>query len=69
VAEPCPECGSPYLLEKNLKSGSFLVCPNNKRTDADEAKNPCKGRGKKKTGDESTVKCDYSREIQPVAVA
>ena len=69
VAEPCPECGSPYLLEKNLKSGSFLVCPNNKRTDADEPKTASKGRGKKKTGDESTVKCDYSREIQPEAVA
>src|ERR1039457_3586136 len=69
VAEPCPECSSPYLLEKNLKSGSFLVCPNNKRTDADETKTPGKGRGKKKSGDESTVKCDYSREIQPVAVA
>ena len=69
VAEPCPECGSPYLLEKNLKSGSFLVCPNNKRTESDEPKTAAKSRGKKKTGDESTVKCDYSREIQPLAVA
>ncbi len=69
VAEPCPECGSPYLLEKNLKSGTFLVCPNNKRTESDEPKTAGKGRGKKKSGDESTVKCDYSREIQPVAVA
>jgi DNA topoisomerase-1 len=69
VAEPCPECGSPYLLEKNLKSGSFLVCPNNKRTESDEPKSSGKGRGRKKAGDESTVKCDYSREIQPEAVA
>jgi len=69
VAEPCPECGSPYLLEKNLKSGSFLVCPNNKRTETDEPKTARKGRGKKKSGDESTVKCDYSREIKPLAVA
>ena len=68
VAEPCPECGSPYLLEKNLKSGTFLVCPNNKRTDTAEEEKP-KGRGKKKTADESTVKCDYSREIKPEAVA
>ena len=71
VAEPCPECGSPYLLEKNLKSGSFLVCPNNKRTDTSEDEKP-KGRAKKKTAktaDESTVKCDYSREIKPEAVA
>ena len=65
VAEACPECGSPYLLEKNLKSGTFLICPNNKRTEPDEPKR----RGKKKTGDESTVKCDYSREMKPVAVA
>src|SRR5689334_16397035 len=36
VAEQCPECGSPYLLEKNLKAGTFLVCPNNKRTAAEE---------------------------------
>jgi DNA topoisomerase-1 len=69
VAEPCPECGSPYLLEKNLKSGNFLVCPNNKRTESDEPKSSGKSRGKKKPGDESTVKCDYSREIQPEAVA
>src|SRR5689334_3260873 len=71
VAEPCPECGSSYLLEKNLKSGSFLVCPNNKRTDTSEDEKP-KGRAKKKTAktaDESTVKCDYSREIKPEAVA
>ena len=67
VAEPCPECGSPYLLEKNLKSGSFLVCPNNKRTETADAEP--KRRGKKKTEDESTVKCDYSRELKPEAVA
>src|ERR1700761_2692262 len=58
IAEPCPECGSPYLLEKTLKSGTFIVCPNNKKTEAEEADQP-KRRGKKKTEDESTVKCDY----------
>jgi DNA topoisomerase-1 len=68
VGEPCPECGSPYLIEKTLKSGTFLTCPNNKRTDADSSEEP-KRRGKKKTADESTVKCDYSREIKPEAVA
>ena len=65
VDEPCPECGSPYLLEKTLKAGTFLVCPNNKRTDTEEPKR----RGKKKAGDESSVKCDYSRELRPEAVA
>jgi DNA topoisomerase I len=68
VDEPCPECGSPYLLEKNLKSGTFLVCPNSKRTETAETEEP-KRRGKKKVADESPVKCDYSREIKPEAVA
>ena len=27
VTEKCPECGSPYLTEKYLKSGAFLQCP------------------------------------------
>jgi DNA topoisomerase-1 len=27
VAETCPQCGSPYLTEKYLKSGAFLQCP------------------------------------------
>ena len=30
VAESCPECGSPYLLEKVTKEGTFLICPNSK---------------------------------------
>jgi DNA topoisomerase-1 len=28
VAEKCPDCGSPYLLEKYLKAGPQLACPN-----------------------------------------
>jgi DNA topoisomerase-1 len=68
VDEPCPECNSPYLLEKTLKAGTFLVCPNNKRTESAEADQP-KRRAKKKAGDESSVKCDYSRELRPEAVA
>jgi DNA topoisomerase-1 len=27
VAEKCPDCGSPYLLEKYLKAGPVLQCP------------------------------------------
>ncbi len=67
VAEECPVCKSPYLLEKTLKDGVYLVCPNNKRTAAEEPKR----RGKKKTETvESAVKCDYSRQIAtPEAVA
>ena len=67
VAEECPECKSPYLLEKTLKHGVYLVCPNNKRTAADEPKRRGK---KKKEQPESTVKCDYSLQIAtPEAVA
>ena len=29
VAEKCPDCGSPYMVEKYLKAGAFLQCPNN----------------------------------------
>ena len=28
VAEKCPDCGSPYMVEKYLKAGAFLQCPN-----------------------------------------
>jgi len=28
VSEKCPECGSSYMLEKYLKSGTVLQCPN-----------------------------------------
>jgi DNA topoisomerase-1 len=79
VAETCPACGSPYLLEKGLKSGTFLVCPNNRRTDpgdqsdagaAELKKTPAaKRRGSKKSIDEGPIKCDYSRELKPEAVA
>ncbi len=67
VAEPCPVCHSPYLLEKTLKDGTYLVCPNNKRTAAEEPKRRGK---KKKEVIQSTVKCEYSRQIAaPEAVA
>jgi DNA topoisomerase I len=67
VAEECPVCKSPYLLEKTLKDGIYLVCPNNKRSAAEEPKRRGK---KKKVETESTIKCDYSRQIAaPEAVA
>ena len=61
VAEKCPECGSPYLLEKTLKDGVYLVCPNSKRTAEAEPKR----RGKKKKEEEPApaVKCDFSKRI------
>jgi DNA topoisomerase I len=79
VAEKCPQCGSPYLLEKNLKSGSILVCPNNARktaeadAEAPEPKKPARGKKTKVKMEEpesSGVKCDYSRPLpNPEAVA
>jgi DNA topoisomerase-1 len=70
VAEPCPECGSPYLLEKNLKSGAVLVCPNNKKRSAEEEEEKPKRRKKKaEPAEVSKVVCTYSRPIEPEAVA
>jgi DNA topoisomerase-1 len=72
VAEACPQCGSPYLLEKHLKSGSLLVCPNNNKKAAEEEEAPkpkSKKRGKKGEAAEeakpaaAAIKCDYSRSI------
>lgn len=61
VEKKCPECGSPYLLEKTLKSGVYLVCPNNKKPSADEESKP-KKRAKK--GEEaSDVTCSYVKRI------
>jgi DNA topoisomerase-1 len=34
IPQKCPDCGSPYLMEKTLKSGVYLVCPNNKKPGA-----------------------------------
>jgi DNA topoisomerase-1 len=28
IAETCPQCSSPYLIEKHLKSGDWAQCPN-----------------------------------------
>jgi DNA topoisomerase-1 len=72
VDKPCPECGSPYLLEKTLKSGVYLVCPNNKKPSADEEAAPKKR--KKKDEAESAVVCSFTKRIgdapppTPVAV-
>ncbi len=65
VAEPCPICKSPYLLEKTLRSGIFLECPNKKKG-ADEEAAPAKKRGKKTTPAEAEkpgVTCTYSQRI------
>jgi DNA topoisomerase I len=71
VAEKCPDCGSEYLLEKNLKAGAMLVCPNNRRSGADEEEKPKRGKRAKAAAEneEPAVKCDFSRPVTPEAVA
>ena len=68
VDKKCPECGSPYLMEKTLKSGVYLVCPNSRKpAAADEDESPKKR--KKKGEEESTVACTYSKRIGDAPVA
>jgi len=67
IAETCPQCASPYLVYKNLKSGAVVACPNNKRTADEEGAKP--RRRKKAESETTTVKCDYSRPAEPEAVA
>jgi DNA topoisomerase I len=55
-------------MEKTLKSGVYLVCPNNKKpAAADEDESPKKR--KKKGEEESTVVCAYSKRIGDAPVA
>ena len=62
IAQHCPESDSPYLMEKVLKSGVYLVCPNNKKSTAAEG-------GKKKArkgaadSDDAPVVCTYTERI------
>jgi DNA topoisomerase I len=70
VAEACPQCASPYMIEKHLKTGSLLVCPNNNKKSSEEEDQPKpRKRAKKgKAAEEATpaaavIKCDYSRSI------
>jgi DNA topoisomerase-1 len=71
VAEACPECGSPYLLKKVTKEGTFLICPNSKapaksKTAAKFAKK-ASAKSKTKTTAKAAVaeavSCDYSKKI------
>ena len=61
VAKKCPECGSPYLVEKTLSSGIFLECPNKKKTAAEEE--APKKRGKKAEESPASVACSFIKRI------
>jgi DNA topoisomerase-1 len=60
VDQKCPECGSPYLMEKTLKSGIYLVCPNNRKPAPGEEE--VKKR-RKKGEEEPAVACNFSKRI------
>jgi DNA topoisomerase-1 len=67
IDQRCPECNSPYLMEKNLKSGVYLVCPNNKKSPAAEAKSDAK-KAKPKRGaalldDDAPIVCTFTERI------
>ncbi|MBB6142163.1 DNA topoisomerase-1 [Silvibacterium bohemicum] len=67
VDKKCPECGNSYLMEKTLKSGVYLVCPNNKKPAADDEETPKKRA--KKGATESEVACSYTKRIGDAPVA
>jgi DNA topoisomerase-1 len=59
VAQPCPKCKSPYLVEVSDKEGTWLVCPNNhdrmpKRRAKKRAEEPVAG-----------VVCGYEKKVGP----
>ena len=66
MAEKCPQCGNEYLVEKNLKAGPVLACPNSRRAEEDEPRP--RARKGKAPAKEAAVRCDYSRPL-PVPVA
>jgi DNA topoisomerase-1 len=64
VAKKCPECKSPYLVEKTLRSGIFLECPNKKKGAEEEA--APKKRAKKGAAvpaADAAVVCSHSKRI------
>jgi DNA topoisomerase-1 len=63
VAKKCPECGSPYLVEKTLRSGIFLECPNKKKATEEEAAPKKRAKKGAAVAEESKVACSYSKRI------
>jgi len=59
VAQACPKCKSPYLVEVSDKEGTWLVCPNN------QERMP-KRRAKKGAEEPApAVVCGYEKKIGP----
>ena len=62
VAKQCPLCKSPYLVEKTLRSGIYLECPNKKKAAEEIVPKKRAKKGSVKE-EESTVACTYSKRI------
>ena len=63
VPKPCPICKSPYLIEKTLKSGIFLECPNKKKGAEEEAAPKKRGKKAAPAAEDAAVVCTYSKRI------
>jgi DNA topoisomerase-1 len=63
VPMPCPKCKSPYLIEKTLKSGVFLECPNKKKSAEEETAPKKRGKKAAAAAEENAVVCTYSKRI------
>jgi len=63
VAQPCPICNSPYLVEKTLKSGIFLECPNKKKGAEEETKPKKRGKKAPEAEPGAAIVCTYSKRI------
>jgi DNA topoisomerase-1 len=65
VAKKCPKCKSPYLLEKTLKSGVYLFCPNSKPAVAEEV---APKKAAKKTAAKSASKKVAAKSVAKPAI-
>ena len=63
VPEKCPECGSLYLLEKTRTTGTYLVCPNNRKSAAEDEAPKKKAKKGAEAEPADQVLCGYSRKI------
>ena len=62
VDQKCPECGSLYVMEKTLKSGVYLVCPNRKAAVDEDGPKKRKKKGEF-PGDGEAIVCSYQVRI------
>ncbi len=64
MARKCPQCGSPYVVERAVDGGLYLVCPNNK--EMMPKRRPRKGQ---KVEAENAIECNFAERIGDAPVA